>query len=143
MPETLTLTIITPEKIVLDQKVDEVSACAIDGEFAVLPDHIPLVSALANDVLIYKSGGIESVAAVLGGILEVSDNKVTVLSDAAELATEIDEARARQAKQRAEAEKTQRTDKLDVYVAEMAFSRAMARLKAADLYRRKHRRDHM
>jgi len=135
------LKILTPERLVLEQQVDEVAACAIDGEFAVLPNHIPLVTALAFDILRYKAGGSEYIASVLGGILEVSNNTVTVLSDSAELATEIDEARARQAKERAEAEKTQRTDKLDIYVAEMAFSRAMARLKAADLSRRRHGRD--
>lgn len=142
MAATLTLKIVTPERVVFEDKVDEVEACAIDGEFAVLPGHIPLVTALAYDVLRYKSGGQESVAAVLGGILEVSNDTVTVLSDAAELATEIDEARARQAKQRAEAERIQRTDKLDVYVTEMAFSRAMARLKATDIMRRRGHRRH-
>ena len=138
MSDALTLKIITPERVVLEQEVDEVSACAIDGGFSILPDHIPLVTALANDVFRYKSAGVESVAAVLGGILEVSNNKVTVLSNAAELATEIDEARAKQAKERADAEKTQRKDKLEVYVAEMALARAMARLKAAQFFRHSH-----
>jgi F-type H+-transporting ATPase subunit epsilon len=137
MTAELTLRIVTPERVVLDEKVDEVSAWAIDGGFSILPNHIPLVTALAFDVLTYKSGGQESIAAVLGGILEVNENTVTILSDAAELATEIDETRARQAKERAEAEKTQRADKLDVYVSELAFSRAIARLKATDLARRK------
>src|SRR6516164_4022711 len=130
MAAELKLRIVTPDRVVLDQDVEEVMACSIDGQFAVLPNHIPLVTALAYDVLRYKSGGQESIAAVLGGILEVNENTVTILSDAAELATEIDETRARQAKERAEAEKTQRADKLDVYVSELAFSRAIARLKA-------------
>ncbi len=139
MSTALQLRIITPERIVLEKEVDEVAACAIDGEFAILPNHIPLVTALANDVLRYKSSGDESIAVVLGGILEVSNNTVTILSDAAELAGEIDETRAKQAKERAEAEKSQRTDKLDVYLSEMAFSRAIARLKAAEISRRRHR----
>lgn len=141
MSTALKLRIVTPERVVLEQEVDEVAACAVDGEFAVLPNHIPLVTALAYDVLRYKSGGSESVAAVLGGILEVSDNTVTVLSDAAELAVEIDETRARQAKERAEAEKSQRTDKLDIYLSEMALIRAIARLKAADTSRRSRTRN--
>jgi F-type H+-transporting ATPase subunit epsilon len=146
MTTPLTLKIITPERIVLEQPVDEVSATAIDGQFAVLPGHIPLVTALANDVLSYKSGGTESIVAVLGGILEVSNNTVTILSDAAELASEIDEARARQAKERAEAEKSQKVDKLDVYTAEMSFSRAAARLKAlkiAETTRHRRGKDHI
>ncbi|MDX1990210.1 MAG: ATP synthase delta/epsilon chain alpha-helix domain-containing protein, partial [Candidatus Obscuribacter sp.] len=73
------------------------------------------------------------VAAVIGGIMEVGTSEVTIMSDVAELDVEIDEARAKQAKERVEAEKTQRTDKIDVYASELALSRAMARLKAAEL----------
>jgi len=136
MAEALNLRIITPERIVLEKKVDEVSARAIDGELTILPNHEPIVTALSIDVLQFKDQEQESVVAVIGGILEVDDNNVTILSDAAELDAEIDEARARQAKERAEAEKTQRTDKLDVYITEMAISRAVARLKAAELAKR-------
>jgi F-type H+-transporting ATPase subunit epsilon len=137
----LTLKIITPERVLLEQEVDEVSASAVDGAFAILPDHEPLVSALAMDVLKFKVKGTEEVVAVLGGILEVNNNIVTVLSDAAELGSEIDEARARQAEARAEAEKTQRSDKLEVYVTEMALARAMTRLKAINISRRHRSRD--
>jgi F-type H+-transporting ATPase subunit epsilon len=136
----LLLKIITPERVVLEQSVDEVTAKAIDGEFAVLPNHEPLVSALGIDVLRYKSNGTESFVSIIGGLLEVNNNEVTVLSDAAELDTEIDMARAHQAKERAEAEKMQRTDKLDVQLSEMALSRAVARLRAAELSnRRRHK----
>ncbi len=81
----------------------------------------------------FKVRGEEEVAAVIGGIMEVSTSEVTIMSDVAELDVEIDEARAKQAKERVEAEKTQRTDKIDVYASELALSRAMARLKAAEL----------
>lgn len=137
---TLTLRIISPDRIVLnDTEVDQVSATAVDGGISILPGHEPLVTALAVDVLTYKKGNKEESAAIIGGIMEVSKNEVTILTDAAELDAEIDEARASQAKARAEAEKTQKTDKLDVYVSEMALSRAIARLKAAELSRRRKR----
>lgn len=142
MSNTLTLKIVTPERIVLEESVDEISATAIDGEFAILPNHIPLVTALAYDVLRYKAKGEEGAAAVLGGILEVNNNTVTVLSDACELAVEIDEARARQAKERAEAEKLQRKDKVEIHAVELALARAMTRLKTADLLHRRHRGSH-
>lgn len=141
MAGALTLRIVTPERVVLEQPVDEVYAHAVDGSFAVLPGHQPLLTALAIDVLRYKDGREEGSAAVMGGIMEVHNNEVTVLSDLAELDTEIDEARAHQAKARREAEKTQKTDKLDVYVTEMAISRSIARLKAAELGRRRKRHD--
>lgn len=137
MAGALNLKIITPERVVLDEHVEEVSATAIDGEFAVLPNHEPMITALAVNILRYKTGGVEHSAAVMGGLLEVGENKVTVLSDLAELDTEIDAARANEAKSRAEAEKTQKTDKLDVYYAEMALSKAMARLRAAELGKRR------
>lgn len=139
MADKLTLKIITPERIVTEQEVDEVVARAIDGELSVLPNHQPLLTALAIDVVRYKTGRDEMSAAVIGGVMDVVDNEVTVLSDLAELGTEIDEARAHQRKERAEAEKTQRTDNLDVYITEMAISKSIARLKAAELAKRRRR----
>lgn len=138
MAGTLNLTIITPDRVVLEKNVNEVIARAIDGEFAVLPNHEPMVTALAIDVLRFRTGNVEETAAVLGGLLEVADNNtVTVLSDTVELDTEIDEAKAKEDKDRAEAEKLQKTDKLDIYISEMAMSKAMARLRAAELGRRR------
>ena len=137
MPGTLNLKIITPERIVVDTPVDNVVARGTEGEFEVLPGHEPLVATLSVDVLQYNSGAHHSSAAVMGGVLEVREQEVTVLTDVAELDVEIDETRARQAKERAEAEKTQRIDKIEVYVSEMAISRAVARLKAAELRQRR------
>jgi len=139
MAAGLTLKIVTPERIVLEKQVDEVTARAVDGEFSVLPKHEPLVSALAVDVLRYKADGQDHFAAVIGGILEVNNSVVTVLSDMAELETEIDAVRAEKAKQRAQAEEMQRTDKLDVQLKEMALSRAMTRLKAVEQAGRRRR----
>ncbi|MBX9687025.1 MAG: ATP synthase F1 subunit epsilon [Candidatus Obscuribacterales bacterium] len=137
MPGTLTLRIVTPERIVLETQVEQVTATSVDGELSILPEHEPLVTALAVDVLRYRANREEDFAAIMGGILEVKNNEVTVLSDAAELDTEVDAARAHQAKEKAEAERTQKTDKLDVYVSEMAISRAIARLKATEFRQRK------
>lgn len=136
----LTLRIITPERIVLEEQVDQVTATAIDGELSILPGHEPLVTALTMDVLRYVAGKEDEFVAVMGGILEVKNGEVTVLSDAAEIDREIDHLRANEAKERALAEKTQKTDKLDVYVTEMAIGRAMARLKAVEFREQRKRR---
>ncbi len=133
MAGTLTLRIVTPERVVLEQQVDQVTATSVDGQLSILPDHEPLVTALAIDTIQYRQGKEEEIAAIMGGILEIKNNQVTVLSDAAELDTEIEVERARVAKEKAEAEKLQKTDKLEVYVAEMALSRAITRLKASEL----------
>ena len=142
MTGTMNLKIITPERIVLDRPVDRLIAKGTDGEFEILPNHEPLVATLAIDVLRFYTGNEEDSAAVIGGVLEVSDNQVTVLSDVAELDAEIDISRATQAKEKAEAEKTQRAQNIDVYVTEMAMSKALARIRAADIRQRKRRGPH-
>lgn len=133
MASTLNLKIITPERIVYESPVDQITAVAKDGELTILPGHEPLVTTLAIDIMRFKTKGEEEAAVVMGGILEVGLSEVTVMSDVAELDVEVDEVRAKQAKERAEAEKTQKTDKLEVYYTEMALSKAMARLRAAEL----------
>lgn len=140
MADRLTLRVITPERVVLDQEVDQVVVRAIDGELAVLPGHQPLLTALAIDVMRYRTDKEEMTAAIMGGVMEVNNDEVTVLADLAELDTEVDEAKAHQDKARAEAEKTQKADKLDIYLSEMAISRSIARLKAAEFSRRRGRR---
>lgn len=155
MAATFNLKIITPERIVLDTTVSQVTATARDGQLSILPHHEPLVTALDVDALKYWEGGEEKSAAIIGGVLEVANKQsampgddhpaaehdliVTVISDAAELATEIDEARANQAKARAEAETSQKADKLDTQVAELALSRAIARLKALEIAKERRR----
>jgi F-type H+-transporting ATPase subunit epsilon len=137
----LNLKIITPERIVFEGSTDKLVASAVDGEFCVLPGHEPLVTALGIDIVRFNDGTEERTAAVMGGICEVQGDEITVLSDLAEMDVEIDEARAHQSREIAEAEATQKTDKMDVYTTQMAIARAMARLKAIEYsHRRRHRR---
>lgn len=149
MATTFNLKIITPDRIVLDTEVEEVSARAIDGELSVLPNHEPLVTALAIAPVVFKRNGVNDAAAVIGGILEVGTvipapppgskepqrpvTEVTILSDIAELGAEIDAARAKQAAERAQALKSQKHEIKDTLAAEMALSRALARQKAVDI----------
>lgn len=154
MAATFNFKIITPERIVLDTTVSQVTATARDGQLSILPQHEPLVTALGIDALKYWEAGEEKSAAIIGGVLEVANKQsampgdvytseqdltVTVVTDAAELATEIDEARANQAKARAEAETAQKADKLHTHVAELALTRAIARLKALEIAKERRR----
>lgn len=136
MAGTFNLKIISPERIVLDTEVQQLTATARDGELSILPNHEPLVTALGIDILRYTEKGEEQTVSIIGGIMEVTPTQVTILSDAAELGLEIDAARAKQAKERAEAEKTQHREKLDTFQAEVALAKAMARIKAAELANR-------
>ncbi len=137
MASKFKLNIITPERVVLETEAEKLTATAVDGELTILPNHEPLVTALGIDILRYTKDGVEESAAVIGGILEVGNEEVHVLSNVAELGVEIDQARANEAKARAEAEKTQKTDKLDTYLTEMALARAIARLKAVEFAQRR------
>ena len=132
--EGLRLEIVTPDKVVLEANVDYVGAPGVDGEFGVLPGHIPLLSALAIGELYYRQGTDTHWAFVAGGFAEVADNKVSVLAEAAELAADIDVDRAEQAMERAKArleEKRLGKADIDEIRAMAALNRAMGRIHIA------------
>jgi F-type H+-transporting ATPase subunit epsilon len=95
MAETLLLRVVTPERLLLDEPVDEVTAPGAVGEFGVLPNHTTFLSSLQPGRLSYKQNGQTRILAVNGGFAEVVDNVMTVLADTAEFAEEIDAERAR------------------------------------------------
>lgn len=97
------LSIVTPERMVLDTEVDSVTVPTASGEVGILPSHAPMVSAIKPGVLTYNIKGNTDRLAISGGFLEVNANKVAVLADSAESAEEIDLEAART--QRDEAEK--------------------------------------
>ena len=113
------LLIVTPERLLLDEQVEEVTAPGAAGEFGVLPDHISFLTTLAPGRLIYRSGGQRHVIAIFGGYAEVADNVMTVLADGAEPARQIDLEASRRHLQ--EVETT--IAKLDVDAPEFAIAR--------------------
>ncbi|NLW06640.1 MAG: F0F1 ATP synthase subunit epsilon [Clostridia bacterium] len=128
----LMLEVITPEKIVLKTEAASVTAPGIQGYLGVLPRHAPLITPLKAGVVTYSREGSEAERlAVSGGFLEAGADRVVILADTAEKATDIDVERARQAKERAEKRLRERPANLDVARAEAALQRALARLKAA------------
>jgi F-type H+-transporting ATPase subunit epsilon len=98
----LKLEIVTPERKVLDESVDSVTVPTASGEAGILPNHAPLISALKPGILSYSNKGATERLAVSGGFVEVSSNKVSVLTDAAETASEIDADAARVEREAAE-----------------------------------------
>lgn len=125
----LKLKIVTPERTVLDEDVDEVYARSVEGEFGVKPKHIPLVAPLQPGVLTYLKNGQRHPAAVMGGVFQTDGHKVTVLTNSAELAGEVDLVRAEEAKKRAESRLKEKNAEVDTKRAEMALGRALVRLK--------------
>jgi F-type H+-transporting ATPase subunit epsilon len=132
MPDTLRLRLVTPERSLLDEEVDEVTAPGVMGEFGVLPNHITFLSTLEAGRLTYKQGGQTRPLVVSGGFAEVVDNVITVLADAAEFAEEIDVERARIALQQAQ-EQIKDLSPFSPEFAEVqgAFKRAEARIQVA------------
>jgi len=131
MSKKLNLKIITPQKVLLEEEVDAVYSTSTDGQFGILPDHISYMTPLDVGVTEYIKDNKKEFICTIGGILQVKDNIVMILSDNAELGEQIDVTRANAAKERAETRlRTGATD-VDADRAHAALSRAIARIHAA------------
>ena len=103
--------VVSPERILFSGEADMVVCRTTDGDIAFLANHAPFIGALGiGAVKIYSGGSVVEQAAVHGGFVEVSNNAVTILSDVAELASQIDLRRAEQALERAQAQLTREQD---------------------------------
>ena len=133
MAEKLQLEVVTPDRLVLSEPVDIVMAIGSLGEFGILPNHVPFLSPLMAGELRYRKDNQLDYMVVTGGFVEVSQNKVTVLAEAAERAREIDLDRAKRAKERAEKRMAlAKSEAVDYLRAEAALRRALLRLKVAE-----------
>jgi F-type H+-transporting ATPase subunit epsilon len=124
----LDVALVSPERILFSGEADMVVCRTSDGEIAFLTGHAPLVGALGiGTVRIKQADGEEVKAAVHGGFVEVRDNRVSILSDVAELPDQIDVERARRAREEAE----RQVQAGDNAGAEAALRRAHVRLELA------------
>jgi F-type H+-transporting ATPase subunit epsilon len=98
----LQLDIVTPERLAYSDEVDAVTLPGIEGELGVLPHHAPLVTTLGFGELRIRKGGAEEVFAIAGGFLQVLPDKVIVLAETADMASEIDLGKAQEARREAE-----------------------------------------
>ena len=122
--EKLILEIVTPERRVVKEEVDEVVCPGIEGEFGVLPGHTPFLTALKIGELSYRVGDQRKYIAITWGYAEVDGSRVEILADMAETAEEIDLRRAEEAKSRAES-------KLKITQEEVEFNEEQVRLEKA------------
>ncbi|GAB7021966.1 F0F1 ATP synthase subunit epsilon [Salidesulfovibrio brasiliensis] len=127
MASTLKLEIVTPDRKVLSEDVEYVGCPGVEGEFGILANHVPFLSALGIGNLYYKQGGKNYYVFVAGGFAEVSDNKVTILAEVAEKASEIDVDRAEKARARAEQRAQQAKDNVEFARNQAALKRAIMR----------------
>jgi len=121
------LEVVTPERQVLSTEADEVSAPGALGYFGVLPGHTPFITTLGVGELSYRSGNQWEYLSITWGYAEVLPNHVTILTETAEMAEEIDLERAERAKRRAE----ERLREWSTTVADIDFERASAALERA------------
>ena len=131
MADTLDLDIVTPERLVVREKVEQVQIPGKNGYLGILPGHAPLITELAVGEISYRNQGYTHRLAVAWGFAEVLPSKVTVLAEKAERADEINVRRAEEAKQRAEERLKSADPNTDFDRAEQALQRADARLQVA------------
>ena len=137
LPTKLTLEIVTPDRALIREEVDEVVVPGSEGELGVLPGHTPLLSSLKIGELWYRQGSEKHYLSIAFGFVEVLPDRVTVLADVEERAQEIDVQRAERAKQRAEQRLAQAPQPhlsqgdLDIERARIALLKALVRLNVA------------
>lgn len=133
------LKIVTPEKVLFEDQVLQVSVSTTMGQITILPHHLPLVSQLApGEVVVRYNGNDESLMAVSGGIVEVLPDQVVILADTAERAEDIDEARAEEARQKAEELLKEKITDAEQFAAFSAMmEKELARLRVARKYKKR------
>jgi F-type H+-transporting ATPase subunit epsilon len=133
MGSRIRLELVTPQRLLVSEDVDEVILPGYDGEFGVLPEHTQYLAILSIGVLRYRKGEETTPVALGGGFAEVIPERVVVLADVAEKADEIDVDRAQRARERAEAAlKDLSMDDETYHKVYAALRRAIARMSAAE-----------
>ena len=131
LPTSIDLQIVTPDKMLVHERVDEVEIPGSEGYFGVLPGHTPLLASLAVGELWYRKGQEKAFLSIAFGFAEVLPERVTILAQLAETAEEIDVARAEEARKRAEARLSQPKAEIDYERARVALMKSVARLQVA------------
>ena len=129
MSQKLTLSIVTPEKLLVSEEVDQVNAPGTEGDLGILYDHAPILTNLRSGQMSYENDGETISLVVSGGDLEVTDNRVTVLAETGEFLHEIDRERAERAHAHAEKQLSQTALSEEEFIkAQKKLFRATARL---------------
>jgi F-type H+-transporting ATPase subunit epsilon len=130
------LEIVTPQGLVFSEEVDEVTASGSEGEFGVLPGHVPFVTTLKVGMLTCRIGNQTLIFFVNWGYCGIGPNRMLVLADSAEKSDEIDVERAKAAMKRAE-ERLKKAEDIDFHRAEASLERAVTRIQLTELKRGK------
>ncbi|HSE39300.1 MAG TPA: F0F1 ATP synthase subunit epsilon [Acidobacteriota bacterium] len=135
LPTKIRLEIVTPERLLLSDEVDEVTIPGSEGYLGILPGHLPLLTMLGTGVLAYRKGTQKWSFAASGGFAEVLPDRVIIMADSVERPEEIDVERARVAKDRAQRQLSSK-DHINVEETMASMMRAISRIEVAESARK-------
>ena len=136
MPDSLKLEIVTPEGTIYSEDVEMVTLPGIVGQMGIYPQHTPLMTQMVPGELIVRKDGRDLFIATGEGLIEVAANRVAVLTDLAVSADRIDEAKAEEARRRAEARLREKLSDEDVATVNASLARSLAQLRVKRRQRR-------
>jgi F-type H+-transporting ATPase subunit epsilon len=129
MAATLKLEIVTPDAKTYSEDVDMVTLPGVEGEMGIYPQHVPLMTQIVAGEVIARKAGRDYFLAVGEGFVQITPDRVAIMTDMAMRAENIDEAKAEEARQRAEARLSERLDDEENAMAAAALAHALAQLK--------------
>jgi len=135
MAETLKLQIATPDAVVYSEDVEMVTLEGIEGQMGILPQHVRLMTQLMPGEMIVRKAGKDDLLAVGGGLVEITGDRVAIVTDMAVRAENIDEAKVEEARQRAAARLREKLSAEEVASVNASLARSLAQLKVK---RRRH-----
>jgi len=128
MASTLTLEIVTPGAVVYSKAVQMVTLPAVEGQIGILPQHVPLLTRIVPGEIIVRRNAEEEFLAVGAGLVEITGDHVAIVTDMAVAAKDIDEAKAKEARQRAAARLRDKISDEEVASVNASLARSLAQL---------------
>src|SRR5688572_3188249 len=136
MANTLKLEIVTPDSKTYSEDVDMVTLPGVEGEMGIYPQHVPLMTQIVAGEIVARKGGKDFFLAVGEGFVEITGDRVAIMTDMAIRAENIDEVQAEEARKRAEARLSEKLDDEEAAMVSAALAHSLAQLKVK---RRQHR----
>jgi F-type H+-transporting ATPase subunit epsilon len=133
----LLLEIITPEKVIYKDEVDEIVVPTVNGEIAILPNHVNLLTQINPGELVVKKGANQQLLAITGGFLEVQNNKISIIAEYAIKAQDIETGRAMEAKKRAEKIMSEKSTDNEMKIAQAEMIKAILELRVATKHKKR------
>jgi F-type H+-transporting ATPase subunit epsilon len=125
---TLKLEIVTPEAVTFSEDVEMVTLPGVEGEMGIYPQHVPLMTQIVPGEIVVRQGGQEKLLAVGEGFVEITGESVSVLTDMAIAADNIDETKAEEARRRAEARLAEKLTDEETAMVQAALANSVAQL---------------